>query len=50
MRTSGTTNELWMTAMPLGVVVLFAMAAAGGPHALFRSMERALRVALEWAV
>ena len=48
MRTSGAGREGWMTAIPLAVLVLFAVIVAGGPEDLFRTMERSLEKVVDW--
>lgn len=48
MRTSGAGREGWMTAVPLGVLVLVATYIAGGPHDLLRIMERTMEAVVQW--
>lgn len=48
MRTSGVGREGWMTMIPLGVLVLFALFIAGGPHDLLRMMERTIEAVIQW--
>jgi hypothetical protein len=48
MRTSGVGREGWMTAVPLGVLVLFVLIIAGGPHDLLRMMERTIEAFIQW--
>ncbi len=48
MRTSGAGREGWMTAIPLAVLVLFAVIVAGGPEDLLRTMERSLEKMVNW--
>lgn len=48
MRTSGAGREGWMTAIPLAVLVLFALVVAGGPQDLLRTMERSLEKMVNW--
>ena len=50
MRTSGGGREGWMTAIPIAVIVLFAVVAAGGPKQLLKNMEKQLRSTVEWTV
>jgi hypothetical protein len=42
MRTSGTGSDLTMMIVPLGVIVLFAVVAAGGPTELLKLAEHYL--------
>lgn len=49
MRTSGAGREGWMTAIPLAVLVLFAVIIAGGPEDLLKWMERSLEKVVTWA-
>lgn len=48
MRTSGAGREGWMTAIPLAILVLFAVVIAGGPEDLLRTMERSLERVVNW--
>lgn len=48
MRTSGAGREGWMTAIPLAVLVVFAVVIAGGPEDLLRTMERSLEKMVNW--
>lgn len=48
MRTSGVGREGWMTLVPLGVLVLFGVFIAGGPHDLLRMMERTIEALIQW--
>jgi hypothetical protein len=50
MRTSGGGGEGWMTAIPIAVIVLFAVIASGGPKGFLKSVERQLRSTVEWSV
>jgi hypothetical protein len=42
MRTSGTGSDIMMMAVPLGVIVLFALVAAGGPTEFLKLAEHFL--------
>ena len=42
MRTSGTGSDLTMMIVPLGVIVLFALVATGGPIELLKLAEHFL--------
>jgi hypothetical protein len=48
MRTSGEGREGWMTAIPLAILVLFAMIIAGGPGELLDTMEHSLEKMVKW--
>lgn len=48
MRTSGQGREGWMTAIPLAILLLFGVVAAGGPHDLLKLMERSLERVVAW--
>jgi len=48
MRTSGAGREGWMTSIPLAVLLLFAVIAAGGPVDLLKWMERSLEKVVSW--
>jgi len=48
MRTSGAGREGWMTAIPLAILVLFAIIVAGGPEDLLKTMERSLEKMVDW--
>ncbi len=48
MRTSGKGREWMMTAVPLAVLLLFGLVAAGGPEKLLIKMERSLAAAVSW--
>lgn len=37
-----------MTTIPIAVIVLFAVIAAGGPKELLKNMEKRLRSTVEW--
>jgi hypothetical protein len=50
MRTSGSGRELWMTTIPLSVVLLYLAIVAGGPKELLKAMEKQLRSTVEWTV
>jgi hypothetical protein len=39
-----------MTAIPIAVLVLFAVVAAGGPKQLLKIMERQLQSTVDWTV
>jgi hypothetical protein len=48
MRTSGAGREGWMTAVPIAVLVFFAVILAGGPEDLLKIMERSLEKLVQW--
>jgi hypothetical protein len=48
MRTSGAAREGWMTAIPLAVILLFALIVTGGPEDLLKWMERSLEKVVTW--
>ena len=48
MRTSGGGREGWMTAVPLLVLVFFAVVIAGGPEDLLKFVERSLEKVVSW--
>jgi hypothetical protein len=48
MRTSGASREGWMTAVPLLVLLFFAVIIAGGPEDLLKFMERSLEKVVSW--
>jgi hypothetical protein len=49
MRTSGTGSDLTMMIVPLGVIVVFAMAATGGPMELLKLAEHFLQAGVSAA-
>jgi hypothetical protein len=48
MRTSGGGRDHWMTAVPLAVLLLFCLVAAGGPNKLLIKIERGLATVVSW--
>lgn len=48
MRTSGGGRDHWMTAVPLAVLLLFCVVAAGGPNKLLIKLERGLATVVSW--
>jgi hypothetical protein len=40
---------MWMTAVPLTVLLIFGVIAAGGPKDLMKLMERSLEKMVAWA-
>jgi hypothetical protein len=51
MRTSGGGGrDGWMTAIPIGLLVLFLVMASGGPTPFLRSVEATLRSFFEWVM
>jgi hypothetical protein len=48
MRTSGAGREIWMTAIPISITLLYLMVFAGGPKELLKAAERQLRATVEW--
>jgi hypothetical protein len=48
MRTSGGGREIWMTALPLGFLIVFLVFSAGGPKPFLKILEGALQSPLEW--
>jgi len=48
MRTSGGGRDHWMTAVPLAVLLLFCLVAAGGPNKLLIKIERGLASVVSW--
>ena len=48
MRTSGGGRDHWMTAVPLAVLLLFGLVAAGGPNKLLIKIERGLATVVSW--
>ena len=48
MRTSGAGREGWMTAIPLAILLVFALIVAGGPEDLLKLMERSLERMVTW--
>ena len=51
MRTSGGGgSDGLMTAIPIGILVFFLVAASGGPGSFLKSVEGTLQAFLEWAL
>ena len=48
MRTSGAGREGWMTAVPIAVLLFFAVIIAGGPEDLLKILERSLEKVVSW--
>ena len=48
MRTSGGGRDHWMTAVPLAVLLLFCLVAAGGPNKLLIKIEQGLATVVSW--
>ena len=48
MRTSGAGRDVWMTAIPLAILVVFAVFISGGPHDFLKLMERSLERVVTW--
>ena len=50
MRTSGSGREGWMTAIPIAILLLFAIIVAGGPKELLKAMEQKLQSTVDWTI
>ena len=48
MRTTGAGREGWMTAIPLAILLIFAVFISGGPKDFLKMMERNLEKVVTW--
>jgi len=49
MRTSGSgASDVWMTAIPIAILIVFVTALAGGPSEFLQTIEGILRSIAEW--
>lgn len=48
MRTSGTHNEVWMTSIPVAILLFFLTWMYGGPRPALRAVERSLVSFADW--
>jgi hypothetical protein len=51
MRTSGSgASDVWMTAIPIAILIVFVMAIAGGPSAFLVAVDGILRSIADWVM
>jgi hypothetical protein len=51
MRTGGSGGgDAWMTAIPIVILLVFAIMVAGGPKEFLKTTEKSMQSALKWTV